>query len=78
MENQYYLFTVGFISPVIHEEIGSGKKRAISMEVCRAWPAGALEKMWSQGKEEGLIFGGRAGPMRLLPNFRQWLLQFSF
>lgn len=30
------VFTVGFISLVLHEEIGSVKKPAVSVEICRA------------------------------------------
>ena len=46
------IFTVGFISLVIHEEIGSVKKPAVSVEICRAQVHGSpREGVESRGRK---------------------------
>lgn len=54
------IFTVGFISPVMYEEIGSVKKLAMRVETCRWQVHWSPERVWSQGEEESLTLGGRA------------------
>lgn len=54
------IFTVGFISLVIHEEIGSVKKPAIRVEIGRWRVHWSPERVCSQGKEESLTLGERA------------------
>ena len=68
------IFTVGFISLVIHEEIGSAKKPAGSVKICRAEVHGRTREDVESRKEEGPLLGVMADPARPLPSFSQWLL----